>query len=207
VNLLIGVNEPGFQSRVRYNNLWRNWCLLCCDACYVTYDMYSTDQSKTYGGPFRVISRLFPRNILEISQLFLASRKFLRNFSIYFLNYLLLKNFSIFSWLFLASQKFLENFSVDYFSIVSRNNRLYISIMDLFRNDVIIDKMAVLVGGLRHVSIRSNQNELLGTFLRLSKHWPWRNERLGNVMWREIIQPGETRPNFDMDPKLRAFVL
>ena len=39
--------------------------------------------------------------------------------------------------------------------------------MDLIRNDVIIDKMAVLVGGLRHVLIRSNQNELC---LRLSQH-------------------------------------
>jgi len=42
--------------------------------------------------------------------------------------------------------------------------------MDLIPNDVIIDKMAALVGGLRHVSIHGNQNELLGTFLRLSQH-------------------------------------
>ena len=42
--------------------------------------------------------------------------------------------------------------------------------MDLIRNDVIIDKMAALVGGLRHTLIRSNQNELLGTFMRLSQH-------------------------------------
>jgi len=42
--------------------------------------------------------------------------------------------------------------------------------MDLIRNDVIIDKMAALVGGLRHALIRSNQNEFLRTFLRLSQH-------------------------------------
>jgi len=42
--------------------------------------------------------------------------------------------------------------------------------MDLICNDIKIDKMAALVGGLRHVLIRSNQNELLGTFLRLSQH-------------------------------------
>jgi len=43
-------------------------------------------------------------------------------------------------------------------------------VMDLIRNDIIIDKMAALVGGLCHVLIRSNQNELLRTFLRLSQH-------------------------------------
>jgi len=42
--------------------------------------------------------------------------------------------------------------------------------MDLIGNDVIIDKMALLVGGLRHVLIHSNQNELLRTFLQLSQH-------------------------------------
>jgi len=45
-----------------------------------------------------------------------------------------------------------------------------VTAMDLIRNDVIIDKMAALVGRLRHALIRSNQNELLGTFLRLSQH-------------------------------------
>jgi len=42
--------------------------------------------------------------------------------------------------------------------------------MDLIHNDVIIDKMAMLVGGLRHALICSNQNQLLGTFLWLSQH-------------------------------------
>jgi len=36
--------------------------------------------------------------------------------------------------------------------------------MDLIRNEVITDKMAALVGGLLDALIRSNQNELLGTF-------------------------------------------
>jgi len=42
--------------------------------------------------------------------------------------------------------------------------------MDLICSDIIIDKMAVLVGGLHHALIRSNQNELLRTFLQLSQH-------------------------------------
>jgi len=42
--------------------------------------------------------------------------------------------------------------------------------MDLIHNDVIIDKMAMLVGGFHHVLICSNQNELLVTILRLSQH-------------------------------------
>jgi len=46
---------------------------------------------------------------------------------------------------------------------------LYIHItyltMYLICNDVIIDKMAALVGGLRHALIRNNQNELLNFFV------------------------------------------
>ena len=39
--------------------------------------------------------------------------------------------------------------------------------MDLIHNDVIIDKMAMLIGGLHHALIRSNQDELC---LQLSQH-------------------------------------
>jgi len=40
---------------------------------------------------------------------------------------------------------------------------LNVDTMDLIRNDIIIGKMVVLVGGLCHVLIHSNQNEFLGT--------------------------------------------
>jgi len=45
-----------------------------------------------------------------------------------------------------------------------------IKLMDLICNDVMIDKMAVLVGGLCHALIHSNENELFRTFLWLSQH-------------------------------------
>jgi len=69
-------------------------------------------------------------------------------------------------------------------------------LMDLIHNDIIIDKMAVLVVGLRHVLIRSNQNELFRTFCGFHNIEPWKYKRLVSVMWCEIIQPGETRPKF-----------
>ena len=52
--------------------------------------------------------------------------------------------------------------------LVSRVSQIsFISKWILIRNDVIIEKMAVLVGGFRHVLIRINQNELS---LWLSQH-------------------------------------
>jgi len=65
----------------------------------------------------------------------------------------------------------MEESSVIYNCILVQQSNIWPLVMDLIHNDVIIDKMAALVGGLCHVLIRSNQNALLETFFAAFTTW------------------------------------
>ena len=76
--------------------------------------------------------------------------------------------------------------------------------MDLIRNDIIIDKMAVFSVGISYVITkmsfvcRFHDMELLDN----------KGKRLVSMMWQcEIVPPDETRLKFAIDAKPRAFVL
>ena len=76
--------------------------------------------------------------------------------------------------------------------------------MDLIRNDVIIDKMAVFSVGTLYVITKMSfacgfhDMELLDN----------KGQRLVSMMWRcEIVQPDKTRLKFDIDAKPRTFAL
>ena len=68
--------------------------------------------------------------------------------------------------------------------------------MSLIRIDVIIDKMAMLVWGLHHVFIHSNQMNFACSFHNVGL-LDNEGKRLVSVMWRcKIITPSESRPKF-----------
>ena len=76
--------------------------------------------------------------------------------------------------------------------------------MDLIRNDIIIDKMAVFSVGTSYVITKMSficgfyDMELLDN----------KGKRLVSVMWRcEIVLPDETRLKFAIDAKPPAFAL
>ena len=68
--------------------------------------------------------------------------------------------------------------------------------MDLIHIDVIIDKMVVLLWGLRHVLFLVTKTSLVYGFRNMGT-LDNEGKRLVSMMWRcEIIPPGETRPKF-----------
>ena len=76
--------------------------------------------------------------------------------------------------------------------------------MDLIRNDIIIDKMALFSMGTSYLITkmnllcRFNDMELLDNKVK----------RPVSVMWQyEIVPPDETRLKFDINAKPRAFVI